>query len=192
MKITQRSLLMVCGVSLFALACGGQVNEGGPGVEILTEEGPVYQGPAAEDPEAQADPAAEARVLTLVNQARAVARTCGTTAYPAAPALSRDARLDRAAAAHSTDMATRNFFSHTGSDGSSPFVRMQRQGYRYANAGENIAAGYSTADAVVAGWLKSAGHCANIMNARYVHIGISLARGGSYGYYWTQDFGRPL
>lgn len=192
MKNVRLSLRVVCGVSLLTLACGGQVADDGNGAEIFTDEGPLYQGPAAEDPGAQAAPAAEAQVLKLVNQARAKARSCGTTSYPATGALSRNARLDRAAKIHSTDMATKDFFSHTGSDGSSPFVRIQRQSYSYSTAGENIAAGYGTADAVVAGWLKSPGHCMNIMNARYVNIGISLARGGTYGYYWTQDFGRPL
>ena len=45
---------------------------------------------------------------------------------------------------HSQDMADHNFMAHNGSDGSSPFDRMQRAGYRFSFAGENVAAGQST------------------------------------------------
>src|SRR5919109_1185606 len=58
--------------------------------------------------------------------------------------------------------------------------------------GENIAAGYPTPEAVVAGWMSSPGHRANILSPNFTEIGIGLAQGGKYGSYWTQDFGtRP-
>ena len=60
-----------------------------------------------------------------------------------------------------------------------------------ANA-ENIAAGYSTAAQVVAGWMTSTGHCNNIMNGNYKHLGVGYyyAAGATYKHYWTQDFGK--
>ncbi len=130
-------------------------------------------------------------MLQLVNTARATARMCGTTAYPAVPPLTWDTRLEAAALAHSTDMATNNFFSHTGSDGSSPSQRVTRAGYSWSATGENIAAGQPTETDAMDSWIASPGHCANIMSRNYTQLGAALARGGSYGTYWTQEFGRP-
>lgn len=135
----------------------------------------------------------ESQVLTLVNQKRAAGASCGGVYKAPAPALTLDTRLRCAARKHSMDMGTHNLFSHTGSDGSTPWQRITNAGYTYTAAGENIAAGYSTPSAVVDGWMKSTGHCNNIMNPSFVHLGVgySYASGSTYGHYWTQDFGRP-
>jgi uncharacterized protein YkwD len=130
-------------------------------------------------------------VLNLINQKRASGCNCGTTYYPKTTPLTLDSRLTKASDLHAADMAAKNYFSHTGSDGSTPFDRMIRQGYYYSYAGENIAAGYSTASAVVQGWLNSPGHCANIMNPNFVNVGVGYSAGGSYRYYWVADFGKP-
>jgi uncharacterized protein YkwD len=59
-------------------------------------------------------------------------------------------------------------------------------------AGENIALGPQSADEVVDGWLASPGHCANIMDSRFRHIGVGLATGRGRGQiYWVQTFGAP-
>ena len=122
----------------------------------------------------------EQEVLDLVNVQRQSAGCRPLTA---------NATLTAAARAHSADMATRNFFSHTNPDGLSPFDRMRAAGYDGRLLGENIAAGYSTAQAVMTAWMNSAGHRANILNCSYAEIGIGYATGGSYRHYWTQDFG---
>ncbi|MGB7981807.1 MAG: CAP domain-containing protein [Candidatus Nanopelagicales bacterium] len=136
--------------------------------------------------------AAEAEVLTLVNGARAVARSCGTTNYAAAPALTMNPLLVRSARGHSQDMATNGYFSHTGLDGSLPWDRMRAVGYEWRAAGENIAAGQPTAQAVVTAWLNSPGHCANIMSDRFTEIGVGYvySKPSAYGHYWTQNLGR--
>jgi uncharacterized protein YkwD len=135
----------------------------------------------------------ENQVLTLVNQKRAAGASCGGVYKPPAPALTLDTRLRCAARVHSKDMGTNNFFSHTGSNGSTPWQRITNAGYVYSTAGENIAAGYSSPSAVVDSWMKSTGHCNNIMNPSFVHLGVGYfyASGSTYGHYWTQDFGRP-
>jgi len=54
---------------------------------------------------------------------------------------------------------------------------------------ENIAAGQTTPEQVIQGWLDSDGHCANIMNANFEEMGVALAtNSGIYGIYWTQVF----
>ena len=106
-------------------------------------------------------------------------------------ALKLSSALRSAAQKHSTDMARKDYFSHTGKDGRSPFDRMTDAGYAYSAAAENIAAGQRTPTDVVKGWMNSAGHKANILNCTYTEIGVGYAKGGSYGTYWTQDFGKP-
>jgi uncharacterized protein YkwD len=104
-------------------------------------------------------------------------------------ALVVDARLARAAQAHSADMANRRYFSHTSLDGRTFVQRIRAQGYPGTRLGENIAAGYRTPSAVMTAWMKSPGHRANILNCRFTAIGVGYATGGPYGTYWTQDFG---
>jgi uncharacterized protein YkwD len=133
----------------------------------------------------------ESEVLRLVNEARAKKRKCGSTTYKAVPALRADATLAKVATAHSADMAKKDYFSHYSKNGDSPFDRMKAAGYRYSSAGENIAAGYRTPSSVVSAWLKSTGHCKNIMKKSYKELGVGYATGGLYGSYWTQDFGTP-
>ena len=106
-------------------------------------------------------------------------------------ALKSNSLLKSAAQKHSVDMAKKDYFSHTGKDGRSPFQRMTDAGYTFTAAAENIAAGQRTPADVVKGWMNSKGHRENIQNCTYTEIGVGYARGGSYGTYWTQDFGKP-
>jgi len=132
-------------------------------------------------------------ILALINQARAVPRNCGTTRYPAVAPLALNAQLNQASQAHAQDMATNNYFSHTSRDGTSPWTRIQRTGYSYRYAAENIAAGYSTNALVVQGWLNSAGHCRNIMNGNLKDLGVGYAYSSTarYHHYWVTDFASP-
>jgi uncharacterized protein YkwD len=135
---------------------------------------------------------AEARVVALVNQARATARTCGDKgSFAAAPPLLAESRLALAARGHSSDMAQQAYFDHVGKDGSQPWDRVSAQQYPWQSVGENIAAGYATPEEAVAGWLKSPGHCANIMAQNYTQTGVGQVQGGPYKIYWTQVFARP-
>lgn len=120
------------------------------------------------------------RVLALVNAEREKAGCA---------ALTEDAKLTKAAQDHSQDMADHTNMSHTGSDGSSMSDRLARVGYSFGSAGENVAAGYTTPESVMDGWMASAGHKANILNCGFKEIGIGLAQPGNY---WTQDFGSAL
>jgi uncharacterized protein YkwD len=135
----------------------------------------------------------ENSVLTLVNQRRAAGATCGGVAKPPVPALTSNAKLRCAARFHSRDMANKNFFSHTGSNGSTFVNRIDNAGYVWTAAGENIAAGQTTAANVVNGWMASTGHCNNIMNGNFKNLGVgySYNAAATYDHYWTQDFGKP-
>ncbi|MCZ0204655.1 CAP domain-containing protein [Streptomyces sp. UMAF16] len=118
-----------------------------------------------------------AEILRLVNAERNKAGCRPLTLDPA---------LTKAAQDHSADMAAHQNMSHTGSDGSDPGLRITRAGYTWSSYGENVAYGYTTAEQVMAGWMASPGHRANILNCGFQEIGVGLAQPGSY---WTQDFG---
>jgi uncharacterized protein YkwD len=154
----------------------------------------VMAGRAAQPFVALQDPAAVAqRVLELVNAARAAPRECGRDAFAAASPLKLSLTLTAAASLHSLDMAARGSLGHEGSDGSASGERMTRAGYVWQASGENVAAGQPDADSVVAGWLRSPGHCATLMNARFTETGIAfaLAPDKNPAVYWTQVFAAP-
>ena len=132
-------------------------------------------------------------ILNRVNQARAAGRTCGSSSYGPAPALRWNGVLFNAAGAHSTDMAANNYFSHTSQDGRNAGQRITGAGYAWSAYGENIAAGQTSAQAVVDGWLASPGHCANIMNASYADIGTACVASSTSTYrtYWSMELARP-
>lgn len=92
--------------------------------------------------------------------------------------------LNQIALNHSNDMAAHHLMSHLGSDFSTPFIRMNRVGYNFSYAGENIAAGYNYLDDVMNAWKKSPGHNSNILNENFTDIGVAVVDN-----YWTVDFG---
>ncbi|MFE5034640.1 CAP domain-containing protein [Streptomyces sp. NPDC056683] len=103
--------------------------------------------------------------------------------------LAADPQLAAAAQAYSTDMATRDFYSHTSPEGTQPWDRAAAAGSRRRTIGENIACGQRSAAEVVEGWMNSPGHRANILKPDFTHIGVGFAGGGRAGTYWTQLFG---
>ena len=126
----------------------------------------------------------ESQVVSLINQQRANNGLSG---------LASSGALANAARNHTLDMVCNNFVSHTGSNGSSFGTRLNLAGYSYSSAAENVAAGYGSPADVVAGWMGSEGHRANILNAGFTHIGIGYASlsSSTYTTYWTAEFGRP-
>ncbi|MGZ5179744.1 MAG: CAP domain-containing protein [Ramlibacter sp.] len=152
----------------------------------------VLAAPFAPPPQADAGSVA-ARVLALVNQARAQPRRCGDRLFNAAAPLALDAALTRAAAVHAESMARGGYLEHEGRDGSSPAQRATRAGYDWRTLGENIAMGQTTPELVVRAWLKSAEHCANIMEPAFTQMGVAFAvnNASEGGIYWAQEFGRP-
>ena len=132
--------------------------------------------------------------LYLINLARSEARMCGGQSYAAAPQLTWNSKLEAAAAVHANDMSVHNFFSHTGSDGSSSAQRASSQNYDWQTVGENIAAGQQTTASVMQAWLDSPGHCANIMNPGFKEVAVVCSEdsGSQYRYYWANVLGASL
>ena len=136
----------------------------------------------------------ERSLVAATNAARATGRTCGPYGYfRAAAPLVPNGLLAIAARSHAGDMASRNFFSHTGSDNSRVGDRVRRVGYAWAAAGENLAAGFADAPAAVAALLRSPDHCRNIMDPAFTQLGVGYAfsTASSLRYYWAQTYARP-
>ncbi|HUF17120.1 MAG TPA: CAP domain-containing protein [Thermoanaerobaculia bacterium] len=90
------------------------------------------------------------------------------------PPLRLNERLSLAAGDRVDDMFTKGYFNHVAPDGLQPFIWLPRRGYRYAAAGENLASGYQSAEALVRGWMSSPSHRANILG-NYEEVGLASA-----------------
>jgi len=103
------------------------------------------------------------------------------------PALTADAKLDRSAQGWTNEMVSHHEFTH----GADFAERISAAGFHWSQAGENIATGYPTPDSVVTAWMRSAGHCVNILDPAFRYVGTGVSRRAtivSPGT-WTQDFG---
>lgn len=128
------------------------------------------------------------QVIALTNQARA---------DNGLPPLAVNPLLTVAAQKHAEAMAADEFFDHTNPKaGDQPGDRVTAAGYQWSIVAENIAAGDVTPADVVAGWLKSPGHRANILNKDVREIGVgyvfkpndTFPGPTGYGHYWVQVF----
>lgn len=146
--------------------------------------------------------------LTLINNARSVARTCnGTGSFPAVAPVAWSDKLYKAAYEHSQDLAESDTFSHDGSGTvsdwsgfalnkkSSMTDRVATYHYNWSWISENISAG-TTRDnpqQAVDSWLASSGHCHNIMSPNVTEVGMAVSANNNskFTYYWTQNFGNP-
>lgn len=112
-----------------------------------------------------------ANVTALMNEYRAEAGL---------PPLRLDPSLTRAAEARMNDMADGEWWGHQAPDGTPPFVHIPVD-YDYAFAAENLAAGFDTAGLLVASWMESRGHRANILGVNYADCGIAVLEGATTG-----------
>lgn len=187
------------------IATPGQISSRGSAAreEAAREEAAYEEELSSAQAAVSATPTFEERVVELVNQER--------LANGNLPPLKHDALLDGSSELHSSNMATRDFFAHCDPDtGTLPWDRMDDAGYFWSFAGENIAAGYSTPQDAMVGWMGSAGHRANILSTGFREIGVGYVlqsndavgvrfdqdgncnpdgSGGPFFRYWTQNFG---
>lgn len=190
MKTITKNNMLVSGLTLSVLAVGSYNNElVASDFNSDTQSYQVTQvaGDSCEITEQQQ------HMLDLINAARSEARSCGGESYQAVAPLTWSCQLGESAAAHTNDMATHNFFSHTGSDGLSGGDRILASGYDWGYYGENIAGGFIFAEEAMAGFLESAGHCENIMNSEVTKFGSSMMFNENVDYqsYWTNLFAAP-
>lgn len=112
---------------------------------------------------AQARSATLQRIVELINLRRREARLAPLTVHQTLAACAQQ---------YSEVQAAQGGINHTGPDGSTPGQRLSRCGYRWKHYGENLAAGYVSAEEVVAAWMASPGHRRNILSAKVREIGL--------------------
>ncbi len=115
------------------------------------------------------------------------------TANNASP-LAENALLKAAAEQKAKDMATRGYFAHNTPEGYLPWYWLQKVGYQYDHAGENLAVNFTDSKDVVDAWMKSPTHRENIVKPIYTETGIGLASGvyeGRPAIFVAQFFGTP-
>lgn len=128
--------------------------------------GPVSQAAHMSAPAVAPPDRAALGVLADLNSKRA--------AHHCAP-LVIDTALSQVAGSQAEDLAVHHSFSHTSSDGKSPFERMNAAHITYGYAAENIALDDTIPSAEVALW-NSPGHRENILGEHYAHVGIAFAK----------------
>lgn len=124
----------------------------------------------------------QAAVVCLINLQRG---------HRGLPKLRVSQLLNRSAQGWTNYMATHRVLAH----GANFSARISAVGFRWSQAGENIAAGYGTPASVVRAWMASPGHCRNILTPTFTEVGTGVGfgrtgpmRSGT----WTQDFALPL
>ena len=179
-------------------ACGGG-GDGGAPAGTPNSTTPAASSPASSPASTVGStcnlPNFRASLLARINQVRASGADCGVDGvFGAAAPLAWNDKLTLAAEGHSQDMAAKNYFSHTSADGRTLGDRVNATAYAWSSLGENIAAGYPGVNAVMDAWIASPGHCANLMNAGFMEVGVVCVPGvpgDTYSTYWTMDLGRP-
>lgn len=121
-------------------------------------------------------------VTRLINQVRSEGCKCGDVYYQPAGAVKWSTDLAKVAEAHSIDMQDNKYFSHISSKGVGAGERLSNAGYSWKTYGENIAQGHTSEQEVVQAWIKSPGHCRNLMGAAFMEFGV-----GRRGNYWTME-----
>lgn len=172
------------GESCVLAASGEQVcfNPHSPSTGYASADGDAESPPEATPPEGTGlcgMNAQEQGVFELLNAERA-AQGLG--------ALQCDEAGVRAARDHSQDMCDRGYFSHTSPEGTQPWDRLRAAGAHFGAAGENIAMGQPSPQAVHNSWMNSSGHRANMLNGSWTRVGIGYVLCGQYSPYWTEVF----
>jgi len=107
-------------------------------------------------------------IIKLVNDARS---------KEGLKALQENSSLSKAAAQKAEDMLKNDYFAHNSPSGKTPWYWMEKSGYDYKYAGENLAMNFTSAEEEQKAWMKSPTHRKNILNANYQEIGVAVAEG---------------
>lgn len=130
--------------------------------------------------------------LHRINLIRTSGCNCGKSYMPPVPPLSWNKILEIAALEHAKDMAKNRYFSHNSLSGKTVKQRIEDNGYKASGmrlyyVGENIAMGQRSVEQVMQSWIKSEGHCKNMMSKNFKEIGVAQNK-----LYWVQDFGMRI
>ena len=180
-----RSKLALVLAAAIVAACGRPAPPPAPAPEPVVVEAPrpTPRAPKPAPPARQLATIVDT-VFLLTNRERARASLTP---------LRRNSELARAAQLQAEQMAAAGKLGHEvpGSRYTTLASRLRLVGYQYRAVGENVAEGYTSGAALMAGWMTSAPHRANILSARFTETGVGMARSKSGRTYHAQVFARP-
>lgn len=100
--------------------------------------------------------------------------------------------MTRLSSDYACEMIEGNYFEHTDPvTGSTVGSRALQANYYFKKVGENLAGGFTSPEETMTQWMDSPGHRANILDPDFIEMGASVRTGGSYRWYWVQEFGLP-
>jgi uncharacterized protein YkwD len=174
----------VSSLAMLGLACGRQA----PPSPAPAPEPVVEAPPSAPQPK----PAPPTRSLVTIVDTVFLLTNRERSRASLTP-LRRNADLARAAQLQAEQMAAAGKLAHEVPGSRYPTLasRMKLVGYQYRSVGENVAEGYTSGAALMAGWMTSAPHRANVLSARYTETGVGMARSKTGRTYTAQVFARP-
>lgn len=175
---------VVLALGVVGLACGRQAPPPTPAPE------PVVEAPPAPAPTPR--PAPPARSLSTIVDTVFILTNRERVRASLTP-VRRNAELARAAQLQAEQMAAAGKLAHELPGSRFPTLagRLKLVGYQYRSVGENVAEGYTSGAALMAGWMTSAPHRANILSARFTETGVGMARSKTGRTYTAQVFARP-
>ncbi|WP_293016013.1 CAP domain-containing protein [Mongoliibacter sp.] len=142
-------------------------NTGNPSVSLNPTPPPV-------DPHSTGEVEFLTEIIPLINDERKVGKTCGNEIFEPANELAWDKDLAEAALEHAADLTFhRGMQGHRGSDSTRVIQRIRRHSTDFSNFAENVVLGNLSAENSFRVFLNSPGHCRNIMNYVYTHVGAA-------------------
>jgi uncharacterized protein YkwD len=152
---------------------------------------PVVEAPAPAPPKPRRPPPPTRSIATIVDTLYILTNRERTRAD--LTPLRRSAELSRAAELQAEQMASAEKLAHEVPGARYPTLasRLKLVGYAYRSSGENVAEGYTSGAALMASWMTSPPHRANILSAKYTETGVGMARSKNGRVYSVQVFGRP-
>jgi uncharacterized protein YkwD len=171
-------------LTVLALACSRPAPPPAPTPEPAVEAPPVVTRPSRPVPPSRSLATIVDTIFILTNRERVRADLTP---------LRRNAELARAAQLQAEQMAAAGKLTHEVAGSRYPTLtsRLRLVGYAWRSMGENVAEGYTSGAALMAGWMTSAPHRANILSAKYTETGVGMARSKNGRTYHAQVFGRP-
>lgn len=138
---------------------------------------------AVENPDAKEQLA----IVDAVNKVRTKGCHCGKRYMEPVQKVDWNPKLYQSAFLHAKEMTDYDFFAHFSKDGLDIGARLEKVGYNWMVAGENLGEGQKTFDEVLQDWIKSYSHCTMLMNPKVNEMGVAKV-----DKYWVQHFGKLM
>ena len=138
-------------------------------------------------PEGHPDEIVQSQIIASVNKVREQGCYCGRRYMPPVEKVKWNNVLYKSAFSHANEMKEHNFFAHFSKDGLDIGARLDRSGYNWLVAGENLGEGQKSFDEVLNDWIKSYSHCIMLMNPKVNEMAVAKV-----DKYWVQHFGKQM